>query len=95
MTTATNQKQTTSIKLDMQTKQALKRFAKQENRSVHYLLVSAVKDFVKRKQEEDEYQEYIKKRVLASENRLHTQGADNLTKDQIKASIKQFLINNK
>lgn len=88
-------KQTTSIKLDVHTKQALERFAEQENRSVHYLLVSAIEDFVKRKQEENEYQEYIKNRVLASEKRLNEQGADSLTKEQVRANVKQFLASNK
>lgn len=95
MPTLAPPKQTTSIKLDLHIKQALERFAKQENRSVHYLLVSAVEDFVKRKQEENEYQEYIKNRVLASEKRLNEQGADNLTKEQVRANIKQFLATNK
>ncbi len=87
------QKQNTSVKLSIDTKQALERFAKEENRSVHYLLVTAIEEFVAKKQEEAEYHEYIKNRVLATEKRFHEQGADNLTKEQVKNNVRQFLDN--
>lgn len=90
MATLTAQK---SVKLSIDTHQALERFAKQENRSVHYLIVTAVEEFVKRKQEQSDYQEYIKNRVLASEKRLDEQGADNLTRVQVERNILQFLDN--
>lgn len=90
MATVTAQK---SIKLSLDTHQALERFAKQENRTVHYLLVTAVEEFVKRKQEEADYQEYIKNRVLASEKRLDQQGGDGLTRQQVEKNVMNFLDN--
>lgn len=92
-TLTTIPKQNTSIKLTMDTKEALKRFAEQENRSVHYLLVTAVEEFIERKQQEAEYQEYIKSRVLASEKRLDQQGGDGLTREQIGKNVMNFLDN--
>lgn len=89
-------KQTTftkSIKLPLDTTKALERFAEQENRSVHYLLVAAVEEFVQRKQDEANYQEYIKNRVLASEKRLDQQGGDGLTSEQVKKNVLDFLDN--
>lgn len=84
---------TKSIKLPIDTTKALERFAEQENRSVHYLLVTAVEEFVKRKQDEANYQEYIKNRVLASEKRLDQQGGDGLTREQVKKNVLDFLDN--
>lgn len=92
-TLTTIPKQNTSIKLTMDTKEALKRFAEQENRSVHYLLVTAVEEFIERKQQEAEYQEYIKSRVLASEKRLDQQGGDGLTREQVGKNVMNFLDN--
>lgn len=92
-TLTTTPKQSTSIKLTMDTKQALQHFAEQENRSVHYLLVTAVEEFIERKQQEAEYQEYIKNRVLASEQRLDEQGSDGLTRTQVQQNITNFLAN--
>lgn len=91
MATLTTPKQNISVKLSINTKQALERFAKEENRSVHYLLVTAIEEFVAKKQEETEYQEYIKNRVLVTEKRLHEQGMDNLTKEQVQNDVRQFL----
>lgn len=82
---------TKSIKLPLDTTKALERFAEQENRTVHYLLVTAVEEFVKRKQEEADYQEYIKSRVLASEKRLDQQGGDGLTRGQVEKNVMNFL----
>lgn len=93
MATVTSPKHSTSIKLPISTKQALERFAKEENRSVHYLLVTAIEEFVTRKQEESEYQDYIKNRVLATEKRLQEQGADNLTEEQVKSNVMKYLEN--
>lgn len=92
-TLTTIPKQNTSIKLTMDAKEALKRFAEQENRSVHYLLVTAVEEFIERKQQEAEYQEYIKNRVLASEKRLDKQGGDGLTREQVGKNVMNFLDN--
>lgn len=92
-TLTTIPKQNTSIKLTMDAKEALKRFAEQENRSVHYLLVTAVEEFIERKQQEAEYQEYIKSRVLASEKRLDQQGGDGLTREQVGKNVMNFLDN--
>ena len=90
----TSLKQTTftkSIKLPIDTKKALEHFAKQENRSVHYLLVTAVEEFIQRKQDEANYQEYIKNRVMASEKRLDQQGGDGLTRKQVEKNVLDFL----
>lgn len=84
---------TKSIKLPLETTKALERFAEQENRSVHYLLVTAVEEFVKRKQDEANYQEYIKNHVLASEKRLDQQGGDGLIREQVKKNVMDFLDN--
>ena len=92
MATLSTPKQATSIKLSIDTKKAIEHLAEQENRSVHYMLVTAIEEFVTRKQEEAEYQEYIKNRVLASEKRLYEQGADNLTSEQVRNNVKQFLL---
>lgn len=95
-TLAVTPKQTTftkSIKLSLDTTKALERFAEQENRSVHYLLVKAVEEFIQRKQEEANYQEYIKNRVLASEERLDQQGGDGLTREQVEKNVMNFLDN--
>lgn len=92
--TTASPKLTKSIKLPIDTTKALERFARQENRSVHYLLVTAIEEFVTRKQQEAEYQEYIKNGVLLAEKRLEEQGADNLTSDQVKANVMKFLADN-
>lgn len=95
-TLAVSPKQSTftkSIKLPLDTTKALERFAEQENRSVHYLLVTAVQEFIERKQDEANYQEYIKNRVLASEKRLDQQGGDGLTREQVTQNVMNFLDN--
>lgn len=95
-TLAVTPKQTTftkSIKLSLDTTKALEHFAEQENRSVHYLLVKAVEEFIQRKQDEANYQEYIKNRVLSSEERLDQQGGDGLTREQVEKNVMNFLDN--
>lgn len=93
--TPTQTKARVSVALDIEKKQALEAYAKGQNRSVHFVMLEIIDRALQEAKEETEYQEYIKNRVLASEKRLNEQGADNLTKEQVRANIKQFLASNK
>lgn len=95
MSITSKPKQTTSIKLDHNTKEALAQFAKQENRSIHYMLVTAVEEFVKRKQEEAEYNQYIKERVTKALHRLETEGSNGIPSEQVLETIIKRMANKK
>lgn len=95
MTALSTPKQTTSIKLSIDTKQALERFAQQENRSVHYMLVTAVEEFITRKQAEAEYQEYIKDRVMKALNRFESEGSNGIPSEQVFDVVMQRIADRK
>lgn len=93
------QKERVSLVLDFDKKQALEQLAQQENRSLNFVVIEMIDRELKRKQDEAEYQEYIKKSVLLAEKRLDEQGSDGLTREQVKSSVmanvREFLKNNK
>lgn len=82
-----------SVALDIEKKQALEHIAKEQKRSVHFIMLELIDKALKEAQEEAEYQEYIKNRVLATEKRLNEEGSDNLTKEQVKSNVIKYLEN--
>lgn len=80
-----------SVAIDIEQKKALETYAKAQNRSVHFVMLEMIDEKLKQAQEEAEYQEYIKNRVLLTEKRLKEQGADNLSMEQVKNEVKNFL----
>lgn len=64
-----------SVALDVEKKQALERFAKSKNRSVHFVMLEMIDKALQEMELEAQYQDYIETRVMAVHDRVEQQGS--------------------
>lgn len=64
-----------SVSLDLDKKQALERYAKAQNRSVHFVMLEMIDEKLKQVQAEKEYEQEIEKRVMAIYDRIEKHGS--------------------
>lgn len=69
------QKARLSVALDTERKKALESYARAQNRSVHFVMLEMIDEKLRQVQEEAEYQEYIKNKVLAVYDRVEQKGS--------------------
>lgn len=79
----------TSISLDFEKKQAIAEIARQQNRTPHYVMIEMLTKGIQEAQEEAEYQEYVKNRVLKALNRLETEGSNGIPSEQVFDNVMQ------
>lgn len=100
LTTSTNaQKSRVSVALDFDKKQALEAYAKSQNRSVHFVMLEMIDEKLRQAQEEAQYQEYIKNRVMRAYNEMTENGSQGVTSSEAKEivmqKVREKLANNK
>lgn len=88
-TTPKPQKERLSLVLDFDKKQALTEIAQKENRSLNFVVLEMIEKSLKEAQEEAEYQEYIKNRVLKALNRFETEGSNGIPSEQVFDNVMQ------
>lgn len=82
-------KASVSVKMDYEKKEALQQLAKKQNRSVHYIMLDMIEKGLQEAQEQAEYDEYVKNRVMKTYNRVMTEGASGKTSEQVFASLQE------
>lgn len=96
MTTATlSPKINLSVKVTLETKEALQKLAKSQNRSVHYVMSEMLMKGLAEAQEEAEYQDYVKNRVLNALNRFEQNGSNGVPSEQAFDVVMQMIENKK
>lgn len=88
-----------SVALDFEKKQALQELAKQQNRSVHFVMLDIIDKALQEAQEQAQYQEYIKNRVMRAYNEMIENGSQGVTSSEAKEivmqKVRERLANNK
>lgn len=84
-----------SLKVTLETKEALQKLAKSQNRSVHYVMNEIIQKGLAEAKEQDEYQEYVKNRVLAALNRFEKEGSNGVPNEQVFDTVMQLIENKK
>lgn len=87
--TAKPTKARTSISLDLEKKQAIQEIAKRQNRTPHYVMIEMLTKGIQEAQEEAEYQEYVKNRVLKALHRFETEGSNGVPSEQVFDAVMQ------
>lgn len=89
----------TSIALDFEKKKAIEEIARQQNRTPHYVMIEMISKGIQEAQEEAQYQEYIKNRVMCAYNEMIENGSQGLTSSEAKEivmqKVRERLANNK
>lgn len=78
-----------SIKVGLDTKTELKRLASLKNRSVHFLMVEAVENYIAEQKANAEYEKYVEDRVMKSYDRYKTEGSDGVSSEQAFEKIRE------
>ncbi|UNU73167.1 ribbon-helix-helix domain-containing protein [Moraxella nasovis] len=76
MQTATTGKSAISLRIDVETKQALQELAEKENRSIHYMAVQMLDRAVK---EQLHYQKMLEKDIMQASDNLHENGSSGIS----------------
>ncbi len=80
---STPKKANLSLKIDFDKKNDLQEIASRKNRSVHYLLVEAVQNYIAEQKEKAEYEKYVEERVMKAYNRLEKEGSNGVDSEQV------------
>lgn len=87
-----------SLKVPVEVKEALQRIAKSESRSVHFLLIEAVENYLSERQADEEYDAWVAQRVLKAQKSLHENGSSGISMEEAHRTaldkVKKFLENN-
>jgi hypothetical protein len=88
-----------SIKVDVGIKSDLQKIAQSKNRSVHYLLIEAVERYIAEQKADEEYNEWVKQRVLQAQKNLHENGSSGISSQEAHKiameKVKAFLMSSK
>lgn len=99
LTTAKLTKSRTSIALDIEKKKAIEEIARQQNRTPHYAMLEMISKGIQEAQEEAQYQEYIKNRVMRAYNEMIENGSQGVSggeaKEIVMQKVRERLANNK
>ncbi|STY88566.1 hypothetical protein [Moraxella bovis] len=99
LTTAKSTKARTSIALDIEKKKAIEEIARQQNRTPHYVMLEMISKGIQEAQEEAQYQEYIKNRVMRAYNEMIENGSQGVSgaeaKEIVMHKVRERLANNK
>lgn len=99
LTTAKSTKARTSIALDIEKKKAIEEIARQQNRTPHYVILEMISKGIQEAQEEAQYQEYIKNRVMRAYNEMIENGSQGVSggeaKEIVMQKVRKRLANNK
>lgn len=99
LTTAKSTKARTSIALDIEKKKAIEEIARQQNRTPHYVMLEMISKGIQEAQEEAQYQEYIKNRVMRAYNEMIENGSQGVSggeaKEIVMQKVRERLANNK
>lgn len=72
-----------SIKVGLDTKAELQRLAELKNRSVHFLMIEAVENYIAEQKAQAEYEKYVEERVMKAYNRFKAEGSDGVSSDEM------------
>lgn len=88
-TTPKPQKERLSLVLDFDKKQALNEIAQKQNRSLNFVVLEMIDKSLREAQEEAEYQEYIKNRVMRAYNEIKENGSQGVSSAKAKEIVMQ------
>lgn len=80
-----------TVVMDYSKKQAIDEIAKRQNRTPHYIILEMIDKGIKEAQEEAEYQEYIKNRVMSAYNDMLENGTKGVNSRELKQMVMQSL----
>lgn len=82
-----------SIAIDESKKQELEKYAKERNRSLHFIMNEALDKAIKEFKEKEEYEKWVEKRVLAAYNRIRQFGPSKKTTEEIFTELYELIDN--
>lgn len=83
------QKERLSLVLDFDKKQALTEIAQKQNRSLNFVVLEMIDRALQEAQEEAQYQEYIKNRVMQAYNEMKENGSQGVSSSEAKKIVMQ------
>ncbi len=91
-TKAEDKKVNLSLKIDLSKKIELQKIAEKNQRSVHFLLVQAVDNFINEENERLAYDKYVEERVMTAYNE-HKNGTKSIPAEEVYNEIDELLNN--